>query len=478
MKSILPFLFVLCFNYAKAQETNGPLNVLFFVVDDLRPTLGCYGDDVVFTPNIDALASRGVLFSRAYCQQAVCNPSRASMLTGLRPDESGVVNLQKHFRDKVPDAVTLPQLYKNNGYYSLSVGKIFHTESSTLDTISWSVEIPNPRNANYLLPENKGGGDPKKNVVEAADVDDIAYADGKIAVDAIRLLSDAHAKGQPFFLGVGFNKPHAPFCAPKKYWDLYDGIEFDIPNKQRPEGSPELAFHASQELRGYRDVPAKGSIPSDKEQEIRQGYYASISYVDAQIGKVLHHLDSLGLGENTIIVLWGDHGYHLGEQDLWCKSTNFELSTRVPLIIAAPNMGGNGQVTDAIVETVDIYPTLVELSDLKIENRLTGTSLRPLLGDTQSSWKRPAFSQFVRPYNAIFIKNTPIHMGYTVRVPGWRCTYWYDIESGAVVEKELYQLDETGMAIETENVAGMAIFSEVEVALSGLLTDYKKGKYN
>ncbi len=450
-----------------------PLNVLFFFVDDLRPELGCYGDSMVHTPNIDRLAGNGLVFTRAYCQQAVSNPSRTSLLTGLRPDEDGVTDLETHFRDKVPEVTTLPQLFKNNGYLTLGAGKVYHATPYIVDDLSWTRPIPPYKTRNYLLPENQVGTR-KQNASEAADVNDTAYTDGKTANYALQYLEEAQKTGKPFFLAIGFNKPHLPFNAPKKYWDLYRDHDFLISNRERPAGSPELAFHHWEELRGYRDIPDSGALSTEKEQQLWQGYYACISYVDAQIGKVMDKLEETGRLENTIIVLWGDHGYHLGEQDTWCKSTNFELDARVPLIISAPGAAGNGRYCDAIVETLDIYPTLAGLCGLEPESPLSGISLQPLLNDPGKKWDQIAFNQFIRPYAALR-NGKPSHMGYSVRTDKWRCTWWWDLATDQIVEKELYDL--SGNRVEKENLSGRPEYADIESELGKLLVLYREGRY-
>ena len=465
--SVVPFSVHFC-----TQEKQGKPNVLFILVDDLRPNLGCYGDTLSFTPNIDQLANRGVVFTRAYCQQAVCNPSRASLLTGLRPDEIGVYDLVTHFRDKVPDVITLPQIFKNNGYHTFGIGKVFHAKPETLDPISWSEPGPIYEVGNYLLPENQIGTG-KQNVTEAADVNDTAYIDGKIANDAIHYLEKAKASGQSFFLAVGFKKPHSPYCAPKKYWEIYKKTQFEVTNRDKPIGSPDIAFHKWEEIRGYRDIPKTGEISLEKEQEIWHGYYACISYVDAQVGRILEILDKLDLSKNTIIVLWGDHGYHLGEQQLWCKATNFELDARVPLIISAPGMKKNGSKSEAIVETLDIYPTLIDLCKIQPQGKLSGVSLRPLLKNPDKKWKNVSYNQFIRPWP--LGKMSPTHMGYSVRTEEWRCTFWFDFKSGSIEDKELYHL--IGNSIEMKNLAGEPEYSNIEAKLARLIDDYKNGKY-
>lgn len=463
--------------YAKVkggQEVEKPPNVLFIVADDLRPNLACYGDEYAHTPNIDRLAGRGVLFNRAYCQQAVCNPSRASLLTGLRPDETGVTDLKTNFRTRFPDLVTLPQLFKNNGYLTLGAGKVFHQLTQTSDRLSWSEPITSQQEKKYILPENKQGKG-KQNVTECADVHDTAYVEGRMTRNVFSFLAKAKAKEQPFFIAVGFYKPHAPYCAPIKYWNIYKDQVFEIKDRERPTGSPQLAFHNNQEIRGYRDIPKEGPIPSEKEQLIYRGYYACVSYVDAQVGMILNELERLGFDENTIVVFWGDHGYHLGEQSSWCKSTNFELDARAPLIIAAPSMHGNGLKSDAIVEFVDVYPTLADLAGLEAPENLSGESLVPLLNRPDKKWKNLAFNQFARPYRAIF-KEVETHRGYSVRTDRWRCTCWYDNKSGEIVEKELYYLQ--GTDIEKENLAGIPEYTRIERRLTKLISDYRAGNYD
>jgi len=454
-------------------QSSGNLNVLFISLDDLRPNIGAYGDPIAKTPYMDQIASAGVLFNRAYCQQAVCSPSRTSMLTGLRPDETGVVDLETHFRDKVPNAVTLPQSFKNNGYLAFGTGKVFHAVPVTRDPVSWTRETQSFEDAGYALAVNKEGKG-KKNSTECADVPDETYADGQICQSAIAYMEEAKAQGKPFFIGVGFKKPHAPFTSPKKYWDIYKDVKFEVSNRERPTNSPALAFHNNEEIRGYRDIPDSGPISAEKERELLHGYYACISFVDAQIGKLLDALDRLGFRENTVIVVWGDHGYHLGEQQTWCKSTNFELATRVPLIISVPDSKSKGRRTDALVEFVDVYPTLLEICGLPRNDRLSGVSLKPLLDNTDLKGSPAAFSQFVRPYKAIR-KFPPTHMGYSVRTKEWRCTYWYDLASGKVVEKELYNLKAD--LVEKSNLAGSSRYLKTEAELAAMIEQYRIGKF-
>lgn len=449
-------------------------NVLFIVADDLRPSMGCYGDRKAITPNMDKLAGNGIVFNNAYCQQAVCNPSRASVLTGLRPDQNGVTDLVTHFREKIPEVVTLPQAFRNAGYTAISIGKIFHNTKKTLDAVSWSTLPPGNviiSSREYQLERNKKGG--KGDAVEFTETDDDQYPDEQIANETIKLLNKLKESGEPFFLATGFKKPHLPFCAPQKYWDLYRHTNFSpVPGKYRPLYAPGIAFHQWQELRGYTDIPDSGSIGTQKEQDLIRAYYACISYVDVQIGKIIRELDRLGLRDNTIIVLWGDHGYHLGEQDLWCKSTNFELDTRIPLIISAPAVGKRGGKSDAIVEAIDIYPTLIDLCGVKAATQLSGKSLAPLLSNPGMTWDHVAYSQFCRPYKAITTQH-PTHMGYTVRDKDFRYTLWYNLSTNAVEARELYDMKQSH--VETVNLAGQKKYRQVEKKLAEMLEAYKRG---
>lgn len=449
------------------RDTTKP-NVLFIAVDDLRPQLGCYGDPVAITPNMDRLAQMGVVFNRAYCQQAVCAPSRASIMTGRRPDATKVWDLKTHFRIALPDAVTLPQYFKQRGYESRSVGKIYHDPANAQDRVSWSgpeiMAITDSSGPKYVLNENLVGGTSwKAAATECADVVDSAYVDGKVANAAVELLREL--KDTAFFLAVGFRRPHLPFSAPKRYWDLYQGIAIPMPFPHRaPSDAPDIALHNGVELRGYTDIPDTGQISLGNIRELRHGYYASISYIDAQIGKLLEELERLALLENTLIVLWSDHGFHLGELGLWCKTTNFEKDTHVPLIISSPLLENRGKHSDALVELVDIYPTMVELAGLPIPDELDGTSMAPVIADPARSWKKAAFSQFPRPW---MYKEKPEVMGYSVRASHFRYTEWRDLHSGLPTDKELYHYGVDN--IEHQNLAGNPEYQDVEQAMKRLL---------
>jgi iduronate 2-sulfatase len=318
-------------------------NVLFIAIDDLRPSLGCYGDTLVTSPHIDRLAETGLQFGRAYCQQAVCGPSRTSMLTGLLPDKTRVWHNRNLFRDTHPDIVTLPQLFKKHGYHTQSLGKVFSGRTREDDPASWSMPsvLIGEGWQSYVLPENQGSG--KQSPTEIADVPDDAYRDGQLAKLAIETLENLKRQARPFFLAVGFFKPHLPFNAPKAYWDRYDPAVFRAQALgARTRGAPDAAYPDHLELGGYRGVPKDERVSPEQACRLRHGYYACVSYVDAQVGKVLSALERLGLAGNTIVVLWGDHGYSLGEANHWCKDTNFELDTRVPLIMRVPGVTTRG----------------------------------------------------------------------------------------------------------------------------------------
>jgi iduronate 2-sulfatase len=268
-----------------------------------------------------------------------------------------------------------------------------------------------------------------------------------------------------------------PFSAPRRYGDLYDREDFrHIEQRERPENSPDIAYHNWQELRGYNDIPSEGPLTAEKEMELRHGYYACVSYIDAQVGKLLNRLDELGLRENTLIVLWGDHGFHLGEKALWAKSTNFELSAHAPLIITAPGAASSGVTTDAIVESLDIYPTIIDLVGISPEGDLSGRSLKPLLEDPESEWVNVAFNQFARPYGAAIGGRAPLtHMGYSVRVDSWRYTTWYNVDTGDFEYPELYSFHES--SIPSVNVAGYPEYSEIESKLHYMVQQYQVGNY-
>ena len=434
---------LLAFLAAPLHAADKRLNVLFIAVDDMNNDLGCYGHPLVKSPNIDRLATQGVRFDRAYCQFPLCSPSRSSLMTGLRPDSTRVFDLQYRFRTGLPDVVTLSQLFKNNGYYAARVGKIYHYgnpgdigTSGLDDPPSWQ-EVVNPagRDKTALEPQilnhtpKRGLGSAMAILADKTGTDE-EHTDGKVATEAIRLL-ETH-KAEPFFLAVGFYKPHTPYIAPQKYFDLYPLEKIIL-----PEVAQDFAKHAIKPaLASTRPWPYFGVTPNQA-RECKAAYYAAISFVDAQIGRLLDALDRLGLRENTVVVFWSDHGYLLGEHGLWMKQSCFEESARVPLIIALPGTKKAGQSCPRTVELLDLYPTLADLAGLTPPKNLQGVSLRPLLENPQAPSSRPAFTQVQRG----------AFPGHSVRTERWRYTEWDGGAKGA----ELY--DHQADPQELRNVA-------------------------
>ncbi|WP_198840434.1 sulfatase [Aureibaculum flavum] len=480
-------------------------NILFIPIDDLRPDLGAYGNTVVKSPNIDALANNGVTFNRAYTQHAVCTTSRTSLLTGLRPDSTQVWDLKTHFRDNLPDVVTLPQFFKNNGYYTVGTGKTFH--NTLQDSLAWNEYLhvdgfPFDPDAVYLNQDNliiqkerelnrvKNGTAKfdkygfiytKAKSIEMADVKDDAYYDGAQTTMAIKKLQELKNKAEPFFLSVGFYKPHLPFNAPKKYWDLYNPEDMPLATNQFiPEGSPEFAVNGDAEMRGYydrKDLPEPNENPlNEKDQrELLHAYYACVSYVDAQVGRLMDELERLGLKENTIVVLWGDHGWKLGEHNSWGKQSNYEIDTRVPLIISGDKLTSRGKLSNALTEFVDVYPTLIDLSGFQVPQYLHGKSLIPILENSNASVKEAAFSQFLLGRYGSKEDRKVERMGYTVRTDRYRYVEWYlwkkkEKEKGDFITRELF--DHKTDPQENINIANN---SENDELISQLSEQLKEG---
>ncbi|QDS98490.1 sulfatase [Adhaeretor mobilis] len=399
-------------------------NILFIAIDDLRPELGCYGSEIAISPNLDKLAAEGLLFNRAYCQEAICSPSRASLMTGARPDTIGVIENSVYFRDKNPDITTLSQHFIANGYEAAYCGKIFHKDDFADLENSWSrkpafdrLDLAKPTDS-FALPENRkilkrnlqlleakyGKGIGKTGLVqgpayESADVPDQAYRDGYNTDLAIATMKDmAENSDKPFFLGLGFYKPHLNFIAPKRYWDMYDRDQIPLAeHRDGPVNGAEMGLHPSFELRVRDGIPKSGPIYSELSRTLKHAYLSCVTYVDAQVGRMLQALEEEGLRDNTIIIVWGDHGWHLGDMGIWGKATNYEIATRVPLMIWTPDMQVRGESTDALVELVDMYPTLCELADLPLPKHIEGHSFAPLLDEPERTWKKAAFSQFPTP---------------------------------------------------------------------------------
>ncbi len=448
-------------------------NVLLLLVDDLKPTLGCYGDPHAKTPNLDALASRGMRFDLAYCNQAVCAPSRFHLMLGSHSTSSGLFGLGDQLRRKWPDAVTLPQHFaRHGGYRTESIGKVFHVgHGNEGDPTSFSVPPFQDKVIEYLDPSNTQGGQPTREEAlftnqrlgeipslargaawESPDVPDDAYADGRVASEAVRRLGEAKLRrekdGTPFFLAVGFVRPHLPFAAPKKYWDLHDPKTLPLPQLETPPiGSPSIANKIGGEIAAYDPVPVNtvgADFPENLKQKLIHGYYASASYVDAQIGKVLAALDQFGLDENTLVILWGDHGFHLGDHGIWTKHTNYEQATRIPLIVVAPGFTRAGSSSRQPCGTVDLFPTLAELAGLPAPTGpqpIDGLSLVPVLRDPEARVRDHTFHCFPKA-----------KLGRAIRTERYRLVEWKEKEKpDAAPVWELYDLVED--PDETRNLA-------------------------
>lgn len=445
---------------ASATQSPDRPKVLFIAVDDLRPLLGCYGVVEARTPHLDALSKQSVVFHRAYCQQAICNPSRASLMTGARPDTIGVHDLETHFRDKVPDITTVAQHFKQQGYHARSLGKIYH--GTLNDPESWSEPWWKPKAPSfYFREENRRRHAERQAAARQADsnttftlgatwerapVGDVDLPDGKVAERAMASL--AELRDQPFFLGVGFVKPHLPFVVPEPYYEWYDGAGLSaFPPAEAPRGMPACALNEWEELNQYDGLPHNGPLSPEMAAALVQGYFAAVSYLDAQVGKVLAELDRLDLRKETVICFWADHGFQLGEHGQWCKHNNFEASTRVPLMISAP--GIHPRAIHQVVELLDVFPTLCELADLAMPSHLEGKSLRPLMEGESEDETAVALSQYPRQ-----IPRVGPAMGRSIRTSRYRYTAW-QAKGDDFLAEELYDYQEDPG--ETVNLAGLPL---------------------
>ena len=482
---------------AQKSQSEKP-NILFIAIDDLKPILGCYGDTMIKTPNIDRIAKNGTVFLQNYCQQAVSGPTRASIMTGMRPDYTKVWDLKTKMRDVNPDIVSLPQYLITQGYSTQGIGKIYDSRcvDKKMDAPSWSVPYYNyfktlekyysgatgmPVLGAYQLPQTKElvqkytkeaqeKGIAENDIeayisklvkpsVECADVPDNAYNDGANVLRAKEILTKLKSDNKPFFFAVGFSKPHLPFVSPKKYWDLYKREKMPVAvHQEKSKNGPAIAYHNAGEIRAYSDIPALLeftdqkdvgiTLPLEKQKELIHGYHAAVSYTDAQVGILLNALDSLGLLKNTIIILWGDHGWHLGDHNLWCKHTNFEQATRSPLIISAPWI--KPSKTNSPTEFVDVFPTLCDLAGVSIPTQLDGKSLVPVMKMPKIKVKEFAVSQYPRSGSS----NEDVRlgyaegkcMGYSIRTERYRFTIWMKdnfrtnrgFDKNLVIATELY----------------------------------------
>ena len=441
------------------QSNQQKPNIILILVDDLKPNLGIYGDDFSKSPNIDQLAREGIRFNLAYANQAVCVASRYNLMLGKRSTSTGLYRFGVNFRTIYPAMETLPQIFKNNGYHTESIGKVYHVgHGNTNDTESWSVPHYNDKVIEYLVLESNNRELTREEALfenynlyaeekidiktlprgaawESPDVLDDAYADGRVARQAInrlRLLSENQT--QPFFLAVGFVRPHLPFSAPKKYWDLYDKDQIPLPKfESPPEGAPKFAVKKGGEINNFKPIDPSSNKPYKNElkRNLIHGYFASISYMDEQMGRLMREIKRLKLDENTIIVLWGDHGWHLGDHGIWTKHTNYEQATRIPLIIKAPGVTNENTFCDQTVETVDLYPTLTALANLdrKIPtHNLDGKNLSPLLKDPSYLVKDHIYHSFIRQGN----------LGEAIRDKRYRMIRWTNLKDKDNVVYELY----------------------------------------
>ncbi|MFK7768541.1 MAG: sulfatase [Mariniblastus sp.] len=473
-----------------AKTTSEKPNVLLILVDDLKPALGCYGDAAALTPNIDSLAKRGIRFDLAYCNQAVCAPSRFTLMLGSFSTSTGLYGLGSQLRNVMPDAVTMPQYFAKHGYRTESLGKVFHIgHGNNGDPDSFQVDHFADKVIEYLEPESTDGGKltreeayftnqqlgkirslPRGAAFESPAADDDDYADGRVANETVVRLEAAKARrekdGTPFFICAGFVRPHLPFSAPKKYWDLFDPTKLPQPvNAQPPVDAPGVAGKRGGEIKAYFPVPEAGEIDAELQQKLIHGYYASTSFVDAQIGKVMDALDRLELSKNTIVVLWGDHGFHLGDLGIWTKHTNYEQANRIPILITAPNVTKPGTSTKQLTSSVDIFPTLAEIAGLPapiVPQSIDGKSLVSVLNNPDARVRDHAFHAFPKK-----------KMGLAIRTERYRLVLWRNLAAPkATPEIELYDYVEDPH--ETKNHA--ATNPEIVKQLTAMLNQYPAPK--
>ena len=467
------------------KDKPGRPNILFIAVDDLKPNAGAYGDKLAKTPGMDRLANEGVVFQRSYCQQAICAATRASIMTGMRPDKTRVWDLVTDFRQVNPNVVTMPQYFKSMGYETAAMGKIYHMGSTGPghDAPSWSVPYRDPKCPQYVLSSEKNEAG-KGNATECADVPDDTYHDGKMTGMAIQLMDSLSKGDKPFFLAVGFLKPHLPFVSPKKYWDLYDRNKFEIaPFQQKAANSPDVAYHVSGELKSYTDIPKFDSysdkeldhLSVDKQKELLHGYYAAMSYTDAQILQLLKELDRLKIRENTIIVLWGDHGWHLGDHGLWNKHTNFEEATNTLLMMSVPGTKpGIRPVT--LCEFTDVYPTLCELAKIPVPKYLDGISMVPAISHPETQLREYSFSQYPRDGAKV--------MGYSIRTNRFRYTVWMNngfrtnlpYDKKFVIAREMYDYEKD--PLEKVSIIDLASYASDQARMEKLFIESMQREYS
>ncbi|QWX83018.1 sulfatase [Cellulophaga sp. HaHaR_3_176] len=510
---LLTLSLLIIFSCEKPKKEVIKPNILFISIDDLRPTLGAYEDPTAITPNIDQLASEGMTFRQTFSQVGVCAPSRASLMTGIRPDSTRVWHLGDKFRNINPNTVTMPQHFSKFGYHTVNLGKIFHNYMP--DSISW--DEPDLRPAQYLQsdwlkrdgetfyiseevnrsqaikrdsllklrPERYADGWNTGPAWEAAAVHDTMYYDGAQTELAKKTLTRLAKNDTPFYMGLGYFRPHLPFTAPKKYWDLYDPNKIPLAaNQNVPENAPGHTMNSMYELRHYDGFNQIGHPESsyrmdeDTSRKLKHGYYASVSYVDALLGNLISHMKDIGIYENTIIILWGDHGWKLGEHNSWGKMTNYNIDLQVPMIIRYPNQENRGAQTFEITELIDMFPSLCELAEIEVPDYMQGTSFVPLIKNPKRPWKDAAFSQFHRrPKHAADGKR---YMGYSLNTKKYHYIEWYSWDNTTGTRGELKNLelfDRENDPNETVNIAAQKSLSKTIKALSEkLASGWKNAK--
>lgn len=483
IKGTVLTLSVLACNGVSAQNNvaeTKKYNVLFIASDDLANAMQTFSNPMVKTPNLERLAQRGVTFNYAHTQFPLSGPSRASLMTGLRPDRTEVFDIYTDFRNNIPDAITLPQLFEKNGYYTARVGKIYHAGvpndiglNGTDDAQSWRVRY-NPigkdkteeRNVTNYTPfiPSLGGA---LCFMSMDNTTDDELTDGMVANTAVMLMRNVvnnRKKKEPFFIAAGFYRPHCPYIAPKKYFDMYPIENIKLPERSATDwdNKPEAAMY---------NKPLNWGLNEDQQKKILQSYYASVTFMDAQVGKLLDGLDELGIADNTIIVFWSDHGYNLGEHGQWMKQSLFDQATRTPLIISIPGMKANGEKTDSHIEFIDIYPTIAEACGLQCPSGLDGVNLKPMLNDVKTSWDRPAFSMVRRPNTIPGKKVDRYFFGRSVRYENFRYTEWDEGKEG--FELYDYSVDPN----EFNNLANNKKYAKEQSKLQKMLHDsYKNEK--
>lgn len=465
---LLFIIFAVAFYSCSDEKQKEKSNVLFIAVDDLRSELNAYGAEHITSPNIDRLSAEGLSFKRAYCNVPVCGASRASLLTGIKPTKNRFVTFHTYAQKDAPGAISIPQHFKNNGYYTISNGKVFHHQDDLLESWSEKPWKPSPRNGNwrnYVTDKNLNIADSIQDgrawPYEWVNAHDTAYFDGLMTQKTISDLLRLKEMKQPFFLAAGFLKPHLPFNAPQKYWDIYPAESISLPeNYFRPKNAPDAAIHNFGELRNYFGVPKEGPVTDKMALTLIRGYYACVSYTDAQVGKLLDALDALGLRENTIVILWGDHGWQLGEHTLWCKHSNFDVAMRVPMIISAPGYKG-GLKTNALVEYIDIFPSLCELAGLELPTQLQGRSFVPLMQNPDQKFKDVIYARFGN--------------GESIKTDRYLFTEWYN-KQGELYGRMLYDhLNDPNENVNISEIPGNDILID---SLSKILHNEMKSAFD